>query len=332
MSTPFFSVLLPAYNAAEHIGNALGDLLKQSFRDIEIIVVDDGSSDGTADVVRRFNDRRIRLISLSTNQGLVGALNAGLSEAHGEWIARQDADDRCRRDRLDRQRNLIGKTPGAVLLYSRARLIDERGWWRGTMSPPLTDRELRWDLCFRNSVPHTSAVFPTALVRDELNGYAGDNVTADFDLWSRLLRNGVAVGDESSLVSYRNHAGSIMGKENAGTAKQSNAGVARILEENLQEWAGAGSEMAGRISAAWLDPSSVEWKEYFSFTEQLVTLRPTLSSALIAEEDYTLMHRAFGVSRECAVSMLKAMQSIAPKRYRALPQPRTLMIRMLNRF
>ena len=331
MNKPFFSVLLPAYNAAGHIEKALGDLLAQTYRDFEIIVVDDGSSDGTGDVVGGFDDQRIRPVSLSSNQGLVGALNAGLSEARGEWIVRQDADDRCCRDRLDRQRHLIAKSPGAVLLYSRARLIDERGWPRGEMRPPLNDGELRWDLCFRNSIPHTSAVFPANLVRDALNGYAGDNVTADFDLWSRLLRKGSAAGDENSLVSYRNHAGSIMGKENAGTEKRSNAGVAKILEENLQEWGGAGREEAGRISAVWLDPACAEWREYFSLTEQLISHHRNISSSLIAEEDYSLMHRAFGVSQECAAAMLEAMQSIAPKRYKALPQPRTLMSRILNR-
>jgi hypothetical protein len=69
-------------------------------------------------------------------------------------------------------------------------------------------------------------------VRDELNGYAGDNVTADFDLWSRLLRRGGAVGDGRSLVSYRNHAGSIMGRENASHAKSSTEGLREILLKN----------------------------------------------------------------------------------------------------
>ena len=332
MSAPFFSVLLPAYNAERHITHALRDLLAQTFRDFEIIVVDDGSNDGTSDMVKRFNDQRVRLISLPSNRGLVGALNAGLSEARGEWVARQDADDRCRADRLDRQRNLIGKTPAAVLLYSRARLIDERGWWRGERRPPLSDQELRWDLCFRNSVPHTSAVFPTELVRDELKGYAGDNVTADFDLWSRLLRKGSAFGDGNCLVSYRNHSGSIMGKENAGTEKRSNNGLARILEENLQEWGGAGGDEAKVIASVWLDPAQANWGEYFSLTDQLASNSRAPSPSLIAEEDYTLMHRALGVSRECVVAMLQAMKSVAPNRYEALPRLRTVMTRILNRF
>jgi len=96
VSDPFFSVLLPAYNARAHIGSAIRDLLAQTFRDFEILVVDDGSRDGTGEVVGSFSDPRIRLITLPKNRGLVGALNSGLAEARGRWVARQDADDRCR--------------------------------------------------------------------------------------------------------------------------------------------------------------------------------------------------------------------------------------------
>jgi len=97
--------------------------------------------------VNSFSDPRIRLLRLPENRGLVGALNAGLAEARGKWIARQDADDRCRPDRLGRQNELISRNPEAVLFYSWATLIDERGWWRGTLRPPPDDAGLRWDLC-----------------------------------------------------------------------------------------------------------------------------------------------------------------------------------------
>lgn len=332
MPQPFFSVLLPVYNAAEHIAHALGDLCRQTFRDFEIIVVNDGSYDATEEVVRGFNDSRIRLITLPENRGLVGALNAGLAEAQGKWIARQDADDRCRRNRLEMQRGLILKNPQAVLFYSQATLIDQRGWWRGMMRPPLNDSGLRWDLCYRNSVPHTSAVFPTHLVRSELGGYSGDNVTADFDLWSRLLQQGEAMGERQCLVSYRNHSGSIMGRENADAAKRSNVGLAVIMQRNLQEWLGANEEESAVIVLAWLEPAKADWEKYFLVREKLASSSLAPIPSLIAEEDYALMHRAAGISRECVSLMLQAMQSISPERYAALPQPRTLLARIVGGF
>lgn len=328
LSQPFFSVLLPAYNAREHIGRALRDLLAQTFRDFEILVVDDGSTDGTADVVGGVRDSRIRLIRLPKNGGLVAALNAGLAEARAPWIARQDADDRCRADRLMRQRRLIEADPGASLVYSRAGLITSRGWWCGTLRPPVTDAALRWDLCFRNPVPHTSAVFPLERVRG--TGYAGDNVTADFELWSRLLREGRAVGDAECLVSYRIHRGSIMGRENRSADKSANPGLREILTSNLREWAGACESEVGPITTAWLDPARAAWVAYFVIREKLAASFP--DAALIAEQDYTLMHRALAVSPKCAAEMLAAMREVCPARCAELPQPRTMLVRMLRGF
>ncbi len=200
------------------------------------------------------------------------------------------------------------------------------------MRPPLEATALRWDLCFRNAVPHTSVVFPANLVRDELNGYSGDNVTADFDLWSRLLRRGKAAGDPRRLVSYRNHSGSIMGRENRSSEKPSNEGLRKILLGNLADWAGAKPEEAAVIADAWLLPGDADWGEYFSIREHLVSKLPGVPPSLIAEEDYSLLHLAAAVSPDCASTMLKAMRAEFARRYDALPQPRTLIARIMGSF
>ena len=96
--------------------------------------------------------------------------------------ARQDADDRSRRDRLAKQARLISENPDAVLAYSQARLIDAHGLWRGRLRPPLEDAGLRLDFCFRNPIPHTSAVFPLYLVRENLGGYRNCKACEDYDL------------------------------------------------------------------------------------------------------------------------------------------------------
>lgn len=332
MSAPFFSILMPVHNADRYLGRVLHDLQRQSFRDFEIIAVDDGSTDGSAELLQNHRDKRLRILTLTCNRGLVAALNAGLAEARGGWIARQDADDRCRTDRLERQHALVVRHPRAVLFYSRARLVDGRGWWRGMMRPPLDDVGLRWDLCFRNSVPHTSAVFPTSLVRDELGGYAGDNVTADFDLWSRLLRKGGGAGDRRCLVSYRNHSRSIMGREHASRNKPSNAGLRTILLENLVEWGGASAVEARVMADAWLFPGEADWERYFAIRERLASGHPGIPSSLIAEEDYALMHRAAAASAECASEMIGILRKGFARRYVSLPQPRSALSRLMGRF
>jgi len=327
MKQPQFSVVMPAYNAERYIELAVRDVLAQSFNDFELIVVDDGSTDATMEKLSGFSDPRIRVHQMDKNSGLVAALNAGLGLARGRWIARQDADDRCRKDRLECQAACISANESAVLFYSRATLINARGWWRGVLRPPLSDADLRWDLCFRNAVPHTSVVFPTRLVRDELGGYAGDNVTADFDLWSRLLRKGTSQGDREQLVCYRNHSTSIMGQETKQA--QSHEGLRTILQANLRDWAGASEEEATCISCAWLSPQSTEWRAYFTLRESLASRDLSPQQQTLSEEDYTLLHRAFSVSRATGAGMLAALRDIAPVRYQALPWFRTAIARLL---
>ena len=331
MANPFFSVLLPAFNAKAHIGAAIRDILAQTFRDFELLVVDDGSTDGTSECVEKFSDPRLRLLRLPANQGLVTALNAGLQEAQGKWIARQDADDRSRRDRLAKQARLISENPDAVLAYSQARLIDAHGLWRGRLRPPLEDAGLRWDFCFRNPIPHTSAVFPLYLVRENLGGYRNCKACEDYDLWSRLLRHGKALGSPETLVSYRNHAASIMGQEHAVQAERENPALREIMSKNLQDWLDASKEEVDLVASAWLDPKHAPWEDYFIATNRLAcgALRP--HPDLLAEQDFTLLNHAAAVSAAIALEMLSALKKTSPDRYASLPQPRTFITRLLKR-
>lgn len=325
MNRPFFSVLMPVYNAARYLPEVLRDLERQTWKDFEVVAVDDGSTDESVRILEAWGDKRLRLVRRDGNGGLVAALNDGLLASRGQWVARQDADDRCDRRRLEKQAGLIRQRPDGVLYYSRARLLDGRGWWRGSLRPPLTDANLRWDLGFRNSVPHTSAVFPLELVREDLGGYAGDNVTADFALWSRLLRRGRAEGLGEPLVGYRIHGHSIMGRANAMRAgagareRATHEALAAILRENLREWAGAQEEEGNLLATAWLSPDAVEdWEEYFVVRERLARAHG-VPEELIAEEDYTLWHRCRAISRETARHFRSALRKVCPERSRDWP-------------
>ena len=331
MANPFFSVLLPAFNAKAHIGAAIRDILAQTFRDFELLVVDDGSTDSTSECVETFSDSRLRLIRLPANQGLVAALNAGLHEARGKWIARQDADDRSRRNRLAKQARLLSERPDTVLVYSHARLIDAHGLWRGKLRPPLEDSGLRWDFCFRNPIPHTSAVFPLHLVREELGGYLNCKACEDYNLWSRLLRHGKAVGSPETLVSYRNHAASIMGQEHAVQAERENPALREIMSKNLHQWLDASAAEIDLVASAWLDPKNASWGDYFTATNRLACGRIRPHGALLAEQDFTLLNRSAAVSADAALEMLAALKKTSPGRYASLPQPRTFITRLLKR-
>ena len=139
---PVISILLPAYNASRWLDACLSSLLAQSFSSFEIIVVDDGSTDGTADAVLSFAmaDARVHLHRMPVNQGIVRALNYGLALCKGDFVARMDADDVAIRDRLLKQHSFLMQRPDVDLIGSQVESIDEEGRVLGLSRQPLSHR------------------------------------------------------------------------------------------------------------------------------------------------------------------------------------------------
>jgi len=125
MNAPAVSVVIPAYNAAEFVGRAIDSVLAQTLIDFEVIVVDDGSTDRTADVVAPY-DARVRLLS-KPNGGLSSARNAGIQAARGEYVAFLDADDWWMPEKLARQVSAMQARPDTVFCSTAARLVNPKG-------------------------------------------------------------------------------------------------------------------------------------------------------------------------------------------------------------
>ena len=126
MSEIRITVLMPAFNAEKYIAEAILSVLGQSYTDFELLIINDGSTDGTSTIVRQFTDSRIRLIELP-RQGISVALNTGLKEAKGYYIARFDADDICLPERLQKQLEFLDKNPDYVLVGCEVEYITEAG-------------------------------------------------------------------------------------------------------------------------------------------------------------------------------------------------------------
>lgn len=123
---PKVTVLMPAYNAEKYIGEAIQSILDQSFKDFELLIVNDGSTDNTKKTIKKFTDSRIRIID-HQGKGISSSLNAGLKAANGYYIARFDADDVCMKKRLEIQVNFLDENPGYVLVGTDAEYIKENG-------------------------------------------------------------------------------------------------------------------------------------------------------------------------------------------------------------
>jgi glycosyltransferase involved in cell wall biosynthesis len=197
---PAVSVLIPAYNAGATLGAALGSVERQSLGDWECVVVDDGSTDGTARIAGEFarRDARFRVLSCA-HGGIVQALNAGLSECRGELVARLDADDLMQRRRLEKQRAALLARPDwsgvgcHVRLFPRRAMSDGLRSYEAWLSSIGDERDVRREAFVECPLAH-----PTLMLRRaslvEL-GYRDVAWPEDYDLVLRLLENGAQLGN-----------------------------------------------------------------------------------------------------------------------------------------
>lgn len=201
---PQVSVVIPAYNAAPYVVGALDSVLAQTFRDFEVLVVDDGSTDGTAELVVAYGND-VRCIRQS-NSGVAAARNRGIEASRGRYVAFLDADDMWLRDKLARQLTALRERPSARACYTAFAFSDENlvpSWvQRSRRRASLVD-----DLLLLGNVVGT----PSTVIceRDlvlEVGGFdPALSLGADWDLWLRLaLRTEFAYIDEP-LVRYRIH-------------------------------------------------------------------------------------------------------------------------------
>lgn len=183
---PQVSVLMPVYNGEPFLGQAIESILQQTFADFEFIIINDGSTDRSAEIVQSYADSRIRYFENERNIGLTRSLNHGLSLVQGPYIARMDADDVSLPQRLGKQVDFLDAHPDVGVVGTAMQIIDEQSNVDHTWHSPTTHEMLRWCLCLYDPIAH-----PTVLMRrkvvEQVGGYRAEMVTAqDYDLWRRL--------------------------------------------------------------------------------------------------------------------------------------------------
>jgi len=206
--TPMVSILMPTHNAAAFVAASVDSLLAQTFRDFELIIVDDGSTDTTLDILAGIEDPRLVVIASQENLGPVHARNRAFAAARGRYIAALDADDLCHPDRLARQVAYLDSHPDVVLVSTAASVIEGDRVSFAPMvrhtSPALID----WLLLTRNPLIWSSAMFRAEAAR-RLSPFTRPErrYAEDFDLYHRLRPFGAIARIDEDLVTYREHPG-----------------------------------------------------------------------------------------------------------------------------
>ncbi len=307
---PVVTVVMPVFNGARHLREAMESVREQTFRDWELLVVDDGSTDGSGEIAASFGDERVRVLRSDVNAGSVAALNRGLSAARGDFVARLDADDGCSPERLDEQLAFARGNPAVPLIGCDAGLIAEGGGYAGRWRTAGSADLVRWELCFRTPFAHSSAFFRRKVIVEKFGGYRDRRASEDLDLWSRVGREFPVVTLRRPLVKYRQRAGSIMAVANADGGIDD---VRATLRENIAVAApGVDPAVADVIAGAWSGVWPEAWDAYFDGVAELRRgfLRghgelPGLAGVR-ADENFTLWCRARAAGKEAG--LLRALR------------------------
>jgi glycosyltransferase involved in cell wall biosynthesis len=197
------TVLMPAYNASNYIGEAIESVLKQTFSEFELLIIDDGSTDNTANIVLSFSDSRIVFIQ-QPNAGIANALNNGLHHARAEYIARFDADDICYENRLEVQYDFAQKNPEYIVVGSEVDYVDVRGNFVFSYQPRgYTDEQIKklsYSVC---PFIHSSVLFRKSIVL-QVGGYNPHaHSFEDHFLWLQIIKKGKFYNLSQSLIKVR---------------------------------------------------------------------------------------------------------------------------------
>jgi glycosyltransferase involved in cell wall biosynthesis len=259
---PRVSAVLPCYNAAAFVAEALESLLAQNYRDFEVLALDDGSSDTTLAILQSFaaRDSRVQAIACP-HRGLVATLNDGLERARGEYIARLDADDIALPGRFARQVAYLDAHPACVLVGSRAERIDSDGepisrTGRLPLDAAAVAEKLRRK---RMAVLHPAVMARRTAMLAAGGYYAHEFGAEDTGLWRRMLDHGEIVNLPDVLIRKRRHAGAITLSRRMKRDGLSQAAVHRrlALRAAWQRYPVAAQKHAWR---AWRgQPARIHW-------------------------------------------------------------------------
>jgi hypothetical protein len=202
MRVPRATVVMPAYNVAPFIGEAIQSILDQTFADFELLVIDDGSTDGTVEAIRAFRDPRIRVQCHSTNLGVRATRNAALAAARGEYIVQMDGDDIAHRQRLEKQIAFMDANPWCGACGSFLELF---GTEHATWEYPLDDARIKAGMVFRPTLANGTTVVRASVLRRHGVRYEepGESVAEDWQFWLALKDHTVFANIPEVLLRYR---------------------------------------------------------------------------------------------------------------------------------
>jgi glycosyltransferase involved in cell wall biosynthesis len=203
---PLVSVLMPVYNGEKYLRPAIDSILNQSFTDYEFIIINDGSTDSSEEIILSYTDPRIRYVKNEKNIKLIATLNKGLDLCRGEFIARMDADDIAYPARFEKQVKFMSANPGYGLCGTDIDIDSKnKSWVR------LGDTEfIHFCFLFHNPICHPTTFIRTEIIRKHKIYFPAEYIHAEeYILWLRILDHSKCINLDEKLLNYRLHEGQV---------------------------------------------------------------------------------------------------------------------------
>ena len=336
--TPQVTVLLPVRNGSAHLPAALASIFAQTFTDFELLVLDDGSTDGTPEILRAVHDPRLRVVTNPQNLGLVPTLNRGLELARGELVARQDHDDISHPARLQKQVDFFRAHPDHVLVGTEAVQTDAQDRKAFRLLRPATTASIRWYLCFDNAFIHSSVMFRREIVHREFGGYAPSFHSEDYALWSRIARTRETANLPEPLLDYREHGSSVTGSMSPTDAAAFDGATTAIRYENLRALFGERARLEdARFLSTYRRHFDVSAAENFlaTFDRLAAEFEDTMQDAaefhrVRAIQLAELAYRLLPIARWKALALFRRAHALHPQLASVLPWPRIAALFLLG--
>ena len=233
--SPKISVIMPVYNGEKYLNEAIDSILTQVFYEFELLIIDDGSKDSSKEIIKSYNDTRIRYIDNTKNEGLIFTLNQGLKFARGKYIARMDQDDISLPNRFQKQYDFLEDNSDTILIGGWANVIDQNGDKIRNKKTPLDYTEIKFEILFHNPFIHSAIFFRKDVIKN-IGGYSKDYEHAeDFELYSRLIKNNLKILNlPEFLIKFRIHDSSIGQTTRTNTIQK--VTVEKIISENTNKY------------------------------------------------------------------------------------------------
>lgn len=262
------SVLMPVYNGALYLHEALDSVLNQTYKDFEIILINDGSTDLSEDVILSYNDDRIKYFKNATNLGVIKTQNKGLELCKGEYIARMDQDDICALNRFEKQVEFLDSNPDVAVCGTWFYTFDNKTGKRTKICPTVDYPQIIMDFMRTPQIGHPTVMMRKRILESEGYRYAENYTNVDdYKLFTIILLKHRIVNIPQFLLYYRLHDTNV-----SLVNRQKQFESAQIVKKEYVE-ALLGYQISQRnFNAIFLSEKVIDWKGFVCLTDELLLL------------------------------------------------------------